>query len=93
MEDIKTPDNIKKYFDPSWDENKSLPLTTFNSPFGIMTIIQSDNYPVAACAIKDLFVPSKRLPQAPQFSLPEKSCSSCQANLIRNPKQRKASLR
>jgi hypothetical protein len=24
VEDVKTIDNIKKYFDPSWDENKSL---------------------------------------------------------------------
>jgi hypothetical protein len=55
MEDIKPPDNIKKYFDPSWDENKSLPLATSNGPFGTMTIVQSDFYPVAACAIKDLF--------------------------------------
>ncbi len=55
MEGIKTPDNIKKYFDPSWDENKSLPLATFNGPFCAMTIVQSDNYPVAARTIKDLF--------------------------------------
>ncbi len=55
MEDIKTLDNIKKYFNSSWHENKPLPLTTSNGPFGTMNIVQSDNYPVAACAIKDLF--------------------------------------
>ncbi len=55
MEDIKTPETIKKYFDPTWDASKSLPLATSNGPFGTMTIVQSDDYPVAAHAIKDLF--------------------------------------
>ncbi len=54
MEEIKTPESIKKHFDPNWDA-KSLPLATSNSPFGAMTLVQSDYYPVAACVIKDLF--------------------------------------
>jgi hypothetical protein len=55
MKDVNTPDNIKKYFNLSWYENKSLPLAKSNGTFGTMTIVQSDDYPVAACAIKDLF--------------------------------------
>ncbi len=51
MEDVKTADNIENYFNSSWDENKSLPLATSNGPFGTMTVVQSDNYPDAACAI------------------------------------------
>ncbi len=54
MEEIKTPESIKKHFNPNWDA-KSLPLATSNSPFGAMTLVQSDDYPVAAHVIKDLF--------------------------------------
>jgi hypothetical protein len=54
MEEIKTLESIKKYFDPNRDA-KSLPLTTSNGPFGAMTLVQSDDYPVAARVIKDLF--------------------------------------
>jgi hypothetical protein len=54
MEEIKTPESIKKHIDPNWDA-KSLPLATSNGPFGAMTLVQSDDYPVAARVIKDLF--------------------------------------
>jgi hypothetical protein len=54
MEEIKTPESIKKYFDPNWDA-KSLPLATSNGPFGGMALVQSNDYPVAARVIKDLF--------------------------------------
>jgi hypothetical protein len=54
MEEIKTPKSIKKHFDPNRDA-KSLPLATSNGPFGAMTLVQSDDYPVAARVIKDLF--------------------------------------
>jgi hypothetical protein len=54
MEEIKTPESIKKYFDPNQDA-KSLPLATSNGPFSAMTSVQSDNYLVAARVIKDLF--------------------------------------
>jgi hypothetical protein len=54
MEEIRTPESIKKYLDPTWDA-KSLPLATSNGPFGAMILVQSDNYPVAARVIKDLF--------------------------------------
>jgi hypothetical protein len=54
MEEIKTPESIKKHFDPNQDA-KSLPLVTSNGPFGAMTLVQSDDYPVAAHIIKDLF--------------------------------------
>jgi hypothetical protein len=53
MEEIKTLESIKKHFDPNWDA-KSLPLATSNGPFGAMTLVQLDNYPVAAHVIKDL---------------------------------------
>jgi hypothetical protein len=55
MKGIKTPEDIKKCFDPTWDASKSLPLATINSPFSTMTIVQSNDYPVATRAIKDLF--------------------------------------
>ncbi len=54
MEKIKTPESIKKHFDPNWDA-KSLPLATSNGSFGAMTLVQLDDYPVAAHVIKDLF--------------------------------------
>ncbi len=54
MEEIKTPESIKKHFDPNQDA-KSHPLATSNSPFGAMSLVQLDDYSVAACVIKDLF--------------------------------------
>jgi hypothetical protein len=54
MEKIKTPESIKKYLDLAQDA-KSCPLATSNSPFSAMTLVQSDNYLVAARVIKDLF--------------------------------------
>jgi hypothetical protein len=39
MEEENTPERIKKYFNPIWDKDKSLHLTTVNGPFGIMTIV------------------------------------------------------
>jgi hypothetical protein len=54
MEEINTPESIKKHFNPNQDA-KSLPLATSNGPFGAMTLVQSDDYPVAARVIKDLF--------------------------------------
>jgi hypothetical protein len=54
MEEIKSPESIKKYFDPNWDA-KSLPLATSNGPFSAMTFIQSDNYLVEARVTKDFF--------------------------------------
>ncbi len=47
MEEIKTPESIKKYLDPNWDA-KSLPLATSNDPLSAMTLVQLDDYPVAA---------------------------------------------
>ncbi len=54
MEEIKTPESIRKHFDPNWDA-KSLPLATSNDPFGAMPLVQLDDYLVAAHVIKDLF--------------------------------------
>jgi hypothetical protein len=36
MEEIRSPESIKKYLNPTWDA-MSLPLATSNGPFGIMT--------------------------------------------------------
>ncbi len=55
MEDMKTPEKFKKYFNPTWDASKSLPLATSNGPFVTMPIVQFNDYPVATHAIKDLF--------------------------------------
>jgi hypothetical protein len=38
MEEIKTPESIKKHFDPNRDD-KSPPLATSNGPFGAMTLV------------------------------------------------------
>jgi hypothetical protein len=65
MEEIRTPESIKKYLDLTRDA-KSLPLATSNGPFGAMALVQSDDYPVAADVIKDLFQLS---PQAVALSL------------------------
>ncbi len=54
MEEIKTPKSIKKHFDPNRDA-KSLPLATSNGPFGAKTLVQSDDYQIAAHVINDLF--------------------------------------
>ncbi len=59
MKEINTPESIKKHFDPNQDA-KSLPLATSNGPFGAMTLVQSDDYLVAAHVIKDLFELSPR---------------------------------
>ena len=59
MEEIKTPESIKKHFNPNRDA-KSLPLAISNGPFGAMTLVQSDDYMVAARVIKDLFQLSPR---------------------------------
>jgi hypothetical protein len=53
-EEIRSPESIKKYLNLTRDA-KSLPLATSNGPFGAMTLVQSDDYLVAACVIKDLF--------------------------------------
>jgi hypothetical protein len=50
MEEIKSPESIKKYLHPTRDA-KSLPLATSNGSSGAMTLVQSDDYPVAACVV------------------------------------------
>ncbi len=65
MEKIKTPESIKEHFDPNRDA-RSVTLATSNNPFGAMTLVQSEDYPVAARVIKDLFQLS---PQAVALTL------------------------
>jgi hypothetical protein len=84
MKEVKTPQ--KKYFDPTWDRSKSLPLATSNGTFGTMTIVQSDTYPVAALAIKDLFDSPHRLSQIQELLLRVTSCFNCLVRSARNPR-------
>jgi hypothetical protein len=69
MEKIRSSESIKKYLDLTWDA-KSLPLATSNGPFGTMTLVQSDDYPVAAYIIKDLLqlIPQVVAPSLASFS-------------------------
>jgi hypothetical protein len=78
MEKIKTPESIKKHFGPNRDA-KSLPLTTSNGPFGAMTLVQSDDYPIAAHVIKDLFQIS---PQTIVLSLASYALSNVMLHLL-----------
>jgi hypothetical protein len=78
MEEIKTPESIKKHFDPNRDA-KSLPLATSNSPFGATTSVQLDDYPVAARVIKDLFQLS---PQAIALTLASYAPSNDMLHLL-----------
>jgi hypothetical protein len=91
MEEIRTLESIKKYLDPTRDA-KSLPLATSNSPFGTMTLVQSDNYLVAACVIKDIFQLS---PQAVALTLASFAPSNVsfifQQRLTKNLRPKKAS--
>jgi hypothetical protein len=61
IEAIKAPELIKQYLDPTRND-KSLQLATANGPFGAMTNVQSDDYPVAACALKEIFQLSHQTP-------------------------------
>jgi hypothetical protein len=65
LEETRSPKSIKKYLNPFQDP-MSLPLTRSNGPFGAMTLVQLDDYPVAACVIKNLF---QLHPQAVALSL------------------------
>jgi hypothetical protein len=69
IEEIKSPESIKKHSNPNQDA-KSLPLTTSNGPFGAMTLVQPDDYLVAAHVIKDLFQlsPQARAPALASYA-------------------------
>jgi hypothetical protein len=54
MDEIKAPELIKQYLDPTRND-RSLQLAMTNGPFGAMTNVQSDNYPLAACVLKEIF--------------------------------------
>jgi hypothetical protein len=68
IEEIKEPDKIKRYLDPTRND-KSLQLTLANCPFGAMTNVQSDDYPVAVRALKEIFQMSHQTlaPTLPSF--------------------------
>ncbi len=78
MKEIKTLESIKKHFDPNRDA-KSLSLATSNGPFGAMTLVQSNDYLVAARVIKDLFQFS---PQAIALTLASYTPSNVMLHLL-----------
>ena len=51
MDEIKAPEMIKQYLDPARND-KSLQLAMANGPFGAMTNVQSDDYPLATHVLK-----------------------------------------
>jgi hypothetical protein len=69
IDEIKEPDKIKQYLNPTRDD-KSLQLAMANGLFGAMTHVQSDNYPVAACVLKEFFQLSPQMPTPPFPSFP-----------------------
>ena len=68
IEEIKAPELIKQYLDPTRNA-KSLQLAMANGPFGAMTNVQSDNYPLAARVLKEIFQLSPQIltPTLPSF--------------------------
>jgi hypothetical protein len=68
MDEIKAPKLIKQYLDPTRND-KSLQLAMANGPFGAMTNVQSNNYPLAAHVLKEIFQLSPQIlaPTLPSF--------------------------
>jgi hypothetical protein len=67
IDEIKEPKKIKQYLGPSRDD-KSLQLAMVNSLFGAMSHVQSDNYPAAACVLKENFQFSPQMLAPPSLS-------------------------
>jgi hypothetical protein len=68
IDEIKAPELIKRYLDPTRND-KSLQLAMANGPFGAMTNMQSEDYQIAACALKEIFQLSHQIlaPTLPSF--------------------------
>ncbi len=68
IEEIKAPELMKQYLIPTRND-KSLQLALANGPFGAMTNVQSDDYPVAASVLKAIFQMSHQTlaPTLPSF--------------------------
>ena len=68
MDEIKAPELIKQYLDPTRN-GKSLQLAMANGPFGAMTNVQSDDYPLVARVLKEIFQLSPQIlaPSLPSF--------------------------
>ncbi len=68
IKEIKAPELIKQYLDPNRNE-KSLQLAMANAPFRAMTNVQSNDYSVAAHALKEIFQLSHQTlaPTLPSF--------------------------
>jgi hypothetical protein len=91
MDEIKEPEKIKQYLNPTRDD-KSLQLATANGPFGAMTLTQTNDYPVAAHVLKEFSSSAHRCLLLPFLPFhPEMSCFNSHSKLTRNPRQRKRS--
>ena len=69
IDEIEEPKKIKQYLNPTRDV-KSLQLAMANGPFGAMTHVQSNNYPVAARVLKNFFQFSLQIVAPPFSSFP-----------------------
>jgi hypothetical protein len=66
-EAVKDPNHMKRYFLQSYNTNSPTKLSSSNGPCGIITNVQSNDYPQGAVAIKKFFIDvqvSAILPQA-----------------------------
>ena len=68
IDEIKTPKLIKQYLDPTRND-KSLQLAMANRPFGATTNVQSNDYPLTAHILKEIFQLSPQIlaPTLPSF--------------------------
>ena len=68
IDEIKTPKLIKQYLDPTRND-KSLQLAMANRPFGATTNVQSNDYPLTAHILKEIFQLSPQIlaPTLPTF--------------------------
>jgi hypothetical protein len=72
IEEIKAPELINRYLDPTRN-NKFIQLAMANGPFGAMTNVQSDDYPIAAHALKEIFQLSHQILAPTLSSFPSRN--------------------
>jgi hypothetical protein len=72
MDEIVAPKMIERYLDPARND-KSLQLAMVNGPFRAMTNVQSDDYPLAARVLKEIFQLSPKILAHPLPSFPTKN--------------------
>ena len=69
MDEIKASKMTKRYLDPARN-GKSLQLAMANGPFGAMTNVQSDDYPLATRVLKEIFQLTTHIFAPPLPSVP-----------------------